>query len=138
MKEQELIEEARKAREKAFAPYSEYPVGAAIETDKGVFTGANIEVSGRSTSVHAEMLAIFNAVYEGANEFHRMAVSPKNQSGEAICGLCQHTVAQFTDDLLIIEDCGEDTPERYNLSELIGPAYSPSTRHKDEVKENNS
>jgi len=134
MTELDLIEKARDAREKAFAPYSEYPVGAAVETEKGVFQGANIEVSGRSTSVHAEMLAIFKAVYEGAEEFYRMAVSPKNQSGEAICGLCQHTVAQFTDELEIIEDCGDDKPEKYNLSELIGPAYSPSTRHKDEVK----
>ena len=129
VQQENLIQDARKAREKAFCPYSEYPVGAAVETDEGVFTGANIEVSGRSTSVHAEMLAFFQAVYNGAEEFHKMAVSPKNQSGEAICGLCQHTVAQFTDELLIIEDCGEEDPETYKLSKLIGPAYSPSTRH---------
>ena len=129
MQHESLIQDAREAREKAFCPYSEYPVGAAVETDDGVFTGANIEVSGRSTSIHAEMLAFFQAVYNEAEEFRKMAVSPKNQSGEAICGLCQHTVAQFTDELLIIEDCGEEDPETYQLSELIGPAYSPSTRH---------
>lgn len=129
IKKGELIEEARSAREKAFAPYSEYPVGAAVETDTGVFQGSNIEVSGRSTSVHAEMLAFFKAVHAGAEEFYRMAVSPKNQTGEAICGLCQHTVAQFTNELLIIEDCGDVEYEEYYLSELIGPAYSPSTRH---------
>jgi len=129
MQYKNLIQKAKKAREKAFCAYSEYPVGAAVKTDEGIFTGANIEVSGRSTSVHAEMLAFFQAVYNGAEKFQKMAVSPKNQSGEAICGLCQHTVAQFTDELLIIEDCGEEPPETYLLSELIGSAYSPSTRH---------
>jgi cytidine deaminase len=128
MSDEQLIEDAREARKHAFAPYSEYPVGAALLTEKGVYKGANMEVSGRSTSIHAEMMAIFNAVYDGATEFKRLAVSPKGQTGVAICGLCQHTVAQFTDDIVILEDAGEEI-EYYNLKELIGPAYSPSTRH---------
>jgi cytidine deaminase len=127
--EDDMIELARQARKRAFCPYSEYPVGAALDTEKGVYTASNIEISGRSTSVHAEMLAAFKAVDDGATSFHRLAVSPKNQSGEAICGLCQHTLAQFTDELEIYEDRGDKPPTEYRLSELIGPAYSPSTRH---------
>lgn len=126
----ELMKEARTARKKAFAPYSEYPVGAAVLTDKGIFHGANIEISGRSTSVHAEMMAMYIAVMEGAEEFYRLAVSPEGLTGVAICGLCQHTVAQFCDDIIILEDIGEDDEfEEYRLTELIGPAYSPSTRN---------
>lgn len=137
MDETELIESAREARKRAYAPYSEYPVGAAIQTDVGVFKGANIEVSGRSTSVHGEMMAIFTAVFNGANEFEAIAVSPKGQTGVAICGLCQHTLAQFTEDIRIIEDAG-DGYEEYQLEELIGPAYSPSTRHPSEVIDDGS
>lgn len=129
----ELLEQAREAREQAFAPYSEYQVGAAIATNQGVFVGANIEVSGRSTSVHAEMLAVFNAVFNGATEFHTLAVSPQGLTGVAICGLCQHTIAQFTDDIRVLEDVGDDNPVEYSLAELIGPAYNPSTRHPETV-----
>lgn len=135
VEEDDLIELARQARERAFCPYSEYPVGAALETEKGIYTGSNIEISGRSTSVHAEMLAAFKAVGDGATDFRRIAVSPKNQSGEGPCGLCQHTLAQFTEELVIIEDRGQDDPLRYYLSELIGPAYAPSTRHNNTIPE---
>lgn len=133
-----LISLARQAKEEgAFAPYSEYPVGAALLTDKGVFLGANIEISGRSTSVHAEMLAAYKAVFEAATEFHTMAVTAgEDPSGDiAPCGLCQHTLSQFTDELRVIEDAGDDDPKEYWLSELIGDGYSASTRHFDKVSD---
>jgi cytidine deaminase len=132
--ESQLIEEARSARKKAFAPYSEYPVGAALLCDGDVYQGSNVEVSGRTTSVHAEMMAVFKAVMDSATSFDALAVSPDGQTGVAICGLCQHTVAQFTDDIRILEDTGGGY-EEYQLAELIGSAYSPSTRHADVVEE---
>lgn len=125
----ELMEQARDARTKAFAPYSEYEVGASLLANGEVYQGANVEVSGRATSVHAEMMAAFNAVMDGSFEFETLAVSPKGLTGVAICGLCQHTVAQFCDDLRILEDVGTDEYVEYQLAELIGPAYNPSTRH---------
>jgi cytidine deaminase len=122
----ELMEAARAARENAYAPYSEYPVGAALLADGEVFKGANIEVTGWSTSIHAEMLAVFSAIFSGSYNLERLAVSPADLSGEAPCGLCQHTLAEFTDDLRIIEDApaGESFTE-YRLVDLIGPAYRP-------------
>jgi len=129
----ELVEQARRNRERAFAPYSEYAVGTALLTDTGVYDGANIEVSGRVTSIHAEMLAAFNAVFDGASEFHVLAVSPAGETGVAPCGLCQHTLAQFCNDLRIIEDVGDAEPVEYHLTDLIGPAYSPTTRHPGTV-----
>jgi cytidine deaminase len=127
----QLIDKARKARDSAYCPYSEYPVGAALLTDKGIFTGVNVEVSGRSTSVHAEMMVAFKAVEAGAKEFVCLAVSPKGQTGEAPCGLCQHTLSEFTDDLRIVEDTGEGSfHTEYTLKDLIGPAYSAATRHR--------
>ena len=131
-----LLNVAREARENAFAPYSEFKVGASISTNLGVFAGANIEVSGRSTSVHAEMLAMFEAVFKGADEFYTMIISPQDQSGEVgPCGLCQHTISQFTDELRILEDAGEDEVVEYWLSELIGDGYSASTRHFETIND---
>jgi cytidine deaminase len=129
-----LLEKAVEARENAFCPYSDYRVGSAIMTERGWFVGANIEVSGRSTSIHAEMLAVFNAVLDGAQDFKCLAIAPDGEDGIAPCGLCQHTLAQFTEDLRIYEYRGENTePAEYSLAELIGPAYSPNTRHQETV-----
>jgi len=131
-----LVRIARRAKENAFAPHSDYPVGASLLTDKGVFVGANVEVSAIQP-IHAEQLAISNAVTEGqAEKFYTMAVSagrgPHGKEGP--CGLCQHTISQFTDELRILEDRGEDKhPSEFSLSELIGDAYSASSRYFDEV-----
>lgn len=131
--DEEIVKRARESRSNAFAPYSDYKVGASVKTDEGIFVGANVEISGRSTSIHAEMLAMFNAVFNGATDFYIMAVSPQDQSGDvAPCGLCQHTISQFTDELRILEDAGEDGDHgEFWLSELIGDGYSASTRHFD-------
>ncbi|WP_153952970.1 cytidine deaminase family protein [Halosegnis longus] len=124
---EQLISIADQAREKAFAPYSEFTVGAAIKTEQGTYHGANIEVSGRQTSIHAEAMAIFSAVMAGASEFSHMVVSSART--EAPCGLCQHTLTQFTDtlDITVVGEDGES--ESYELSELTGDAYTATTRH---------
>lgn len=130
---------ARKARNSgAFAPYSEFPVGAALLTEQGLYLGANIEISGRSTSVHAEMLAAYKAVFEGATSFKVMAVStPRQNANTGPCGLCQHTLSQFTEELRILEDGGEGNEHgEFWLSGLIGDGYSASTRHMEKIREN--
>jgi cytidine deaminase len=132
--EDALVRLARKAKQKAFAPHSDFPVGAALLTEKGIYLGGNVEVSGRSTSVHAEMLAAYNAAFEGAEEFRAMSVSTPRQSADTgPCGLCQHTLSQFTDELRIIEDGGDGEHGIFYLSELIGDGYSASTRHPEYV-----
>jgi len=131
-----LVSLARTARKNAFAPHSDFPVGAALLTEKGIYLGGNVEVSGRSTSVHAEMLAAYKAVFDGAQEFQAMSVSTPRQSADTgPCGLCQHTLSQFTDELRIIEDGGDDDHGIFYLSELIGDGYSASTRHKEYVSD---
>jgi hypothetical protein len=118
-----------------FPPCTDLAVsGARWFEDKGLRTLADaIDLVGATQ----ETLAIFNAVMGGATEFYTLAVSPQGETGVAICGLCQHTVAQFCDDLRVVEDCGEGEDfEIYQLEELIGPAYSPSTRHEELVSGN--
>lgn len=134
-----LVRLARVGRKKAFAPHSDFPVGAALLTEQGVYLGGNVEVSGRSTSVHAEMLAAYKAAFEGAEEFKVMSVStPRQSSDTGPCGLCQHTLSQFTDELRIVEDGGDDEHGIFYLSELIGDGYSASTRHKEYVSDTSS
>lgn len=124
-----VVEAAREAREDAYAPYSEYKVGAAIQTDEGLFTGANVEVSGRSTSVHAEMMAMFTAIVNGATSFCCIAISHKGD--EAPCALCMHTLSEFVDDLEILVDT-DDGYEVYSLKDEYNNAYRPmGAEHHD-------
>jgi cytidine deaminase len=135
-----LVQIAREAKSDAFAPHSGFSVGAALlvstELENKVYTGANVEISAIQP-IHAEQLAIAKAVTEGAEEFYAMAISAgENPEGDvAPCGLCQHTMSQFTEELRILEDAGDEEPTEYWLSELIGDGYSASVRHFDEVKD---
>jgi len=78
----DLLERARTALDAAYAPYSEYRVGAAIETTDGtVFTGCNVENANYSNSLHAEEVAVGTAVRDGHREFERLAVTSAADAG---------------------------------------------------------
>lgn len=122
---EELIEKARGARKKAYDEYSNFSVGAAIRCGSGeVYTGCNIEISGRNTSVHGESLALFNAVMAGEEEFETIAVSCSDGDGHVPCGLCLHTLSEFMEDIEILTDEG-DSIGRYSLEEQYVDAYRP-------------
>ena len=115
----ELLAAAREAAEAAYAPYSGYRVGAAIETADGtVYTGCNVENANYSNSLHAEEVAVGSAVSEGHQSFARLAVSSANRDGVTPCGMCRQTLAEFCDDDFPIRTDGEDAAE-YTLGELL-------------------
>ena len=115
----DLLAAAREAAEAAYAPYSEYRVGAAIETaDGSVYTGCNVENANYSNSLHAEEVAVGSAVSEGHQSFARLAVSSANRDGVTPCGMCRQTLAEFCDDDFPIRTDGEDATE-YTLGELL-------------------
>ncbi|WP_255167732.1 cytidine deaminase [Natrononativus amylolyticus] len=116
----ELIEAAREIQSQAHVPYSEYRVGAALETADGdVFVGCNIENANYSNSLHAEEVAIAEAVKEGHREFSRIAVSSGRRDGVTPCGMCRQTLAEFCeDDLRVLCDEGDGVTE-YSLGELL-------------------
>jgi cytidine deaminase len=92
----ELLEEARAAVDAAYAPYSEYAVGAALRTADGtVYTGCNIENANYSNSLHAEEVALGSAVRDGHREFDRVAVSSAERDGVTPCGMCRQSFAEF-------------------------------------------
>jgi cytidine deaminase len=96
-----LIDQATAAREKAYVPYSEYPVGAAILTTSGaVFTGCNIEIASFGATSCGERTAAFKAVSEGEREFRAVAVVTSN--GAAPCGICRQVLYEFGPDMTVI------------------------------------
>ncbi|WP_336003094.1 cytidine deaminase [Halorientalis halophila] len=128
---EELLERARTALEQAHVPYSEYRVGAALRTADGtVFTGCNIENANYSNSLHAEEVAVGEAVKRGHREFDRLAVSSGERDGVTPCGMCRQTLTEFCDDdLVVVCDEGDAAPE-YRLGDLLPNAISAETLGK--------
>ncbi len=96
-----LLEQARDAAKQAYAPYSHFPVGAAVETDCGVFTGCNIENASYGLTICAERVALWKAISEGATRIERLALSciqaPEGAPAESRmpCGACRQVMAEF-------------------------------------------
>lgn len=89
-----LIEAAKRARRRAYCPYSRYPIGAAVLTESGrIFAGANIENASYGLAICAERVAVFNAVSRGEKGFRAVCVvgrSPKP------CGACRQVMLEFS------------------------------------------
>lgn len=95
-----LIEEALKAREYSYSPYSDYMVGAAVLTAEGeIYTGCNIENAAYGPTNCAERTAVFKAVSEGKRQFTAIAVvgGKRGSSGDyaAPCGVCRQVLMEF-------------------------------------------
>jgi len=115
----DLLGAARAALEEAYVPYSEYPVGAALQTaDGSVYTGCNVENANYSNSLHAEEVALGSAVADGRREFARLAVSSAARDGVTPCGACRQSLAEFCDGAFPVV-CDGDEPTTYRLDELL-------------------
>ncbi|RQG97667.1 cytidine deaminase [Natrarchaeobius chitinivorans] len=126
----DLLEAAREIQSAAHVPYSEYRVGAALETEDGeVFVGCNLENANFSNSLHAEEVAIAEAVKNGHRDFTRIAVSSSRRDGVTPCGMCRQTLSEFCDgDLEVICDGGEgEEPDVYTLGELLPDTITQET-----------
>ncbi len=98
MEKNKLMEESKKAREKAYVPYSKFPVGAALLAEDGtVYRGCNIENSAYSMSNCAERTAFFKAVSEGIHTFKALAVVADTEGPVSPCGACRQVIAEFCD-----------------------------------------
>lgn len=122
---QTLIELANEARKNAYAPYSDYPVGAALKTQSGrVFTGVNIENAAYPTTICAERVAVFKAVSEGERDFEVIAVVTNN--GGSPCGSCRQVLSEFgLDTIVLIADGAGKLLRQTTVSELLPDAFTP-------------
>ena len=92
--QQDLVRRALEARKWAYAPYSNYPVGAALLADSGrIYTGVNVENAAYPTGICAERTAVFTAVSEGERHFQAIAVVTAN--GGTPCGSCRQVLSEF-------------------------------------------
>jgi cytidine deaminase len=122
----DLIAAAVLVRERAYAPYSKFKVGAALLTPDGtIISGANVENASYGLTICAERSAIFAAVAAGKKEF--IAVAIATTGGAAPCGACRQVLSEFAPALpIIMVDCNEMKPnaldypvKEYTLAELL-------------------
>ena len=120
-----LIAAARSAQAQAYAPYSNFRVGAALESVDGtVFTGCNVENASYGLTICAERAAISAAVGAGARKFRRAVVVSDVDPPAAPCGACRQVLAEFGLDLPI-EGVGPRRRVTWRLSELLPSAFGP-------------
>lgn len=122
---QTLIKQAVEIRKRAYVPYSNYPVGAAVRTKSGkVFTGVNIENAAYPQTMCAERVAIFKAVSEGESEFDVIAVVTNN--GGSPCGGCRQVMAEFgLDTVVLIADGDGNLHKELTVADLLPEAFTP-------------
>jgi cytidine deaminase len=122
---QELIRLAKEVRQWAYAPYSNYPVGAAVLAESGrIYTGVNVENASYPVGICGERAAIQRAIAEGEREFVAIAVVTAN--GGSPCGACRQVMAEFALQMrvLIANDEGQVTLDT-TVSELLPGAFLP-------------
>jgi cytidine deaminase len=126
-----LIEKADTARERSYAPYSNYRVGAALRTKSGrVYTGVNVENAAYTNGICAERVAVFKAVADGEREFEVIALVTDN--GGAPCGACRQVLAEFgLDTQVLIADGSHKLVKSTTVGELLPEAFQPSHLGKE-------
>ena len=127
----ELMDMAKEAMKSAYAPYSHFSVGAAVETDDGeVYCGCNIENSSYGATICAERTAISKAVSEGYRRITRIAICDSNNSFAWPCGICRQVMSEFAveDFYVILEDNGKLS--NFFLNELLPNSFSGKDMNK--------
>ena len=116
----DLLDAARAAREHAFAPFSGFKVGAALETADGrVVTGCNVENASYGLTLCAERVAVFKAVSEGHRRFTRIAVVADTRDPTPPCGACRQILWEFGGDLEVILGNLSGEKGRFSLKDLL-------------------
>ncbi len=127
---QDLVSRAIAARQRAYVPYSNFAVGAALFTESGqIYTGCNIENASYGMTVCAERVAILKAVSEGETEFALLVVA--TEIGASPCGACRQVMVEFAPEMpvMIVDLAGNITTR--SAAQLLPLAFLP--RHLQEA-----
>jgi cytidine deaminase len=117
-----LVDQARTARERAYAPYSRFRVGAALRSRDGqVFTGVNVENASYPVGTCAERAALGAAVTAGATEFDAIAVACDGDAPCTPCGMCRQALYEFAPHLVVLAAREGGEPVRYDLGDDLLP-----------------
>jgi cytidine deaminase len=124
MTDDKLITSAAAARERAYAPYSNFKVGAALRGKSGrVYAGCNVENAAYGSSMCAERTAIFKAVSEGEREFEAIAVVTEN--GASPCGNCRQVMMEFAPDMAVIIADTQGWVRATTVRDLLPDGFTP-------------
>jgi len=117
---------AKAAAANAYAPYSRFRVGAAIWTDKGLFTGANVENASYGLTNCAERTAIFAAAAAGARKLECVVVYTPTPGATAPCGACRQVIFEFGPDARVISCCDGKELVDVTIQTLLPGAFGPA------------
>ncbi len=124
MTDDQLIASAVAARERAYAPYSKFKVGAALKGKSGrVYTGCNVENAAYGPSMCAERTAVFKAVSEGEREFEAIAVVTEN--GASPCGSCRQVMMEFAPDMIVVIADTQGRARSTTVRDLLPDGFTP-------------
>ena len=120
MNDRDLLKLAQEASTKAYAPYSGFPVGAALECDDGtVITGCNVENAAYGECICAERTAVAKAVSEGHTDFRRIAVYGTGKNYCMPCGACRQVLSEFSPEMEVLSAKAGGSYVSYPLNKLI-------------------
>jgi cytidine deaminase len=120
-----LVESARAVQQRAYAPYSRFRVGCALESDDGrVFVGCNVENASYGLTICAERAAVCAAVAAGARRLRRAVVVTDVDPPAAPCGACRQVLSEFGRDLRV-EGVGPSSSVSWTMVELLPSAFGP-------------
>ena len=126
MAREELKAQAIAMLDRAYCPYSHFPVGAALECADGtVYTGCNVENACYPAGICAERNAIFHAVAEGHTTFRRIVIAGKSSDFCVPCGMCRQVMREFSTDLEIICLNGAGEEQQFTLDQLLPHGFGP-------------
>ena len=122
--EKYLVDQARKARERAWAPFSGFKVGAALICKGGrIYTGCNIENDSMSLSICAERTAMIKAISEGDRDFEAMAIIADTPSLTYPCGACRQMIWEFGPEVCLILSNIKGDLKQVSIKELLPEAF---------------
>jgi cytidine deaminase len=123
---EDLVARAHAARERAYAPYSRFFVGAALRTNDGrVFDGANVENASYGLTICAERVAAASAVAGGARRIDAIAVVGGWSRPAAPCGACRQFLFEFNPEMLVVAESPAGDRKEWRLSDLLLEGFGP-------------
>ncbi len=122
----ELLAAAREARDGAYAPYSNYTVGAALLAGDRIVTGANVENASYSVAICAERVAAGHAVAHGLRDLQAVAVVGPGEDPITPCGVCRQFLNEFNPNLIVVSEGSSGERFAEPLSALLPEAFGPA------------
>jgi cytidine deaminase len=123
---EKLRERALATMERAYAPYSNFRVGAALlGSDGSIWDGCNVENASYPAGICAERSAVSAAVAHGVQQFDAIAIATEAQEPTPPCGICRQVLEEFAPQLVVVSVTRDGKSARWTLGELLPRAFTP-------------